>query len=129
MVQEEGEASKGQRLGLTGAKQCLVRMTMTRSLMTSRQLSFLAQDLCMTKQLSILAWNRKDLTSLHPQLESYEQLMAYGGGKPFFMGVSPVDQTPFFGCPQIQEYMNSIQRICWIRLFFQKGHKDFTVGK
>lgn len=123
MVQEEGEASKGQRLGLTGAKQCLVRMTRTRALTNSCQLSFLAQDLLMTKQLSILAWNRKDLTSLHPQLESYEQLMAYGEGKPFFMGVSPVDQTPFFGCPQIQEYMNSIEWICWIRFFFRKDIK------
>lgn len=111
LPQEEGEVYKSQRLGLTGAKQYLVRMTRTRALMISRQLSFLAQDLLMTKQLNILAWNRKGLMNLYPQLESYEELMAYGGGKATFMGVAPVDQTPFFGCPQMQEYMNSIQQI------------------
>lgn len=66
MVQEEGEAYKSQRLGLTGAKQCLVRMTRTCVLMISRQLSFLPQDLLMTKQLNILAWNMKDLMNLYP---------------------------------------------------------------
>lgn len=111
MVQEE-EAYKGQRLEFTGAKQCLVRMTRTRALMNSRQLSFLAQDLLITKQLNILAWNRKDLMNLHSQLESYEQLKAYGGGEAIFLWVYlQADQTPFFGCPQIQEYMNSIQQI------------------
>lgn len=99
MVQEEGEASKGQRFGLTGAKQCLVRMTRTRALINSHQLSFLAQDLLMTKQLSILARNRKDLTSLHPQLESYEQLMAYGGGEAIFYGCISSSSNTFLWMP------------------------------
>lgn len=99
MVQEEEEAYKGQRLELTGAKQCLVRMTRTCALMNSRQLSFLAQDLLMTKQLNILAWNRKDLMNLCPQLESYEQLKAHGGGEAIFYGYISSRSNTFLCMP------------------------------
>lgn len=96
----------------------------TNVLMNLHQLSFPAQDLLMIKPVNILFWNRKGFMSLHSQLESYEQLMSYGEGTHVFMGVAPVDETPFNGCPQIHECVDSTQWTWWVR-FLEKRHKVF----
>lgn len=124
MGEEEGRAFKSQRLGKTGTKQCPVEMTGPMYSWTYISCHFLHKTCSWSSQSTFLSWNRKGFMSLHPQLESYEQLMSYGEGTHVFMGVAPVDETPSSGCPQIHECVDSTQWTWWVR-FLEKRHKVF----